>query len=80
MGEGQGRKHKEDGPIPGAGAPFYMGRTPWYFRLKQSSVVHSSVGRFVSGSVVLGLSFDSCVHWAVGSAICVFVRSMLCVS
>ena len=80
MGEGQGRKHKEDGPIPRARALSYMGRTPWYFRLRQSSVVYSFVGRFVSGSVVLGLSFDSYVHWAVGSAICAFVRATLCVS
>ena len=77
MGEGRGRKHKEVGPIPGAGALFYMGRTSLNFRLNQSSVVHSFVGRFVSGSVVLGLSFDSCVRRAVGSVMCSFVRSML---
>ena len=76
MGEGRGRKHKEIGPFPGAGALFYMGRTSLNFRLNQSSVVHSFVGRFVSGSVLLSLSFDSCVRGAVGSVMCLIVSSL----
>ena len=76
MGEGKARKQKEVRPIPGAGGLFHMGRTSWDFRLRQSYVVHSFVGRFVSGSVVLGLSLDSCVLWVVGSIMCAFSRSM----
>ena len=76
MGEGRGRKHKEIGPFPGAGALFYMGGTSLNFRLNQSFVVHSFVGRFVSGSVLLSLSFDSCVLGAVGSVMCLIVSSL----
>ena len=76
MGEGKARTQKEVRSIPGAGGLFYMGRTSWDFRLKQSYVVHSFVGRFVSGSVLLSLSFDSCVRGAVGSVMCLIVSSL----